>query len=160
MTKKVCRACIVWVTNNRDEPRKTAGLNNFQKPQLQSILLLFSFEHPCLGPFVLGSLSKGIYETRTATGREHFTCRDGGVSKIFILIISNGEEILSTINVVEWSQVERENRSLPVAVRVSKTRELKLPNIFCFIRTSLQCSKYLFLCFAWFGCQLPVTVCG
>ena len=35
--------------------------------------------------------------------------------------------MLSNVNVVVCRQVKRENRSLPVAVRVSKTRVLKLP---------------------------------
>ena len=43
---------------------------------------------------------EGVFETRTATGREHFACLDSGVSQIFILIISNGEKILSNVNVV------------------------------------------------------------
>ena len=42
----------------------------------------------------------------------------------------NGEKILSNVNVVVWGQVtsKSENRQLPVAVRVSNTRVLKLPN--------------------------------
>ena len=48
----------------------------------------------------LGSLSTRVFETRTATGREHFTCQDSGVSQIFVLIISNGEKILSNVNLV------------------------------------------------------------
>ena len=48
----------------------------------------------------LGSLSTRVFETRTATGREHFTCQDSGVSQIFVLIFSNGEKILSNVNVV------------------------------------------------------------
>ena len=40
---------------------------------------------------ILGSLSTRVFETRTATGREHFACQDSGVSQIFIRIISNGE---------------------------------------------------------------------
>ena len=40
-----------------------------------------------------------IFETRTATGREHFACQDRIVSQVFILIISNGETILSNVNV-------------------------------------------------------------
>ena len=79
------------------------------------------------GSSSIGSLSMRVFKTRTPTGREHFKCQDNGVSHIFILIISNGEKILSNINVVEWRQVKRENGSLPVAVRVSKTRVLKLP---------------------------------
>ena len=37
---------------------------------------------------------------RTATGREHIACQDSGISQIFILIISNEEKILSSVNVV------------------------------------------------------------
>ena len=75
----------------------------------------------------IGSLSTRVFETRTATGREHFACQDSGISQIFILIISNGEKIVSNVNVVVWIQIKRENGSLPVVVRVSKTRVLKLP---------------------------------
>ena len=48
----------------------------------------------------LGSLSTRVFETRTATGREHFACQDSVVSHIFIPIISNGEKILSNLSVV------------------------------------------------------------
>ena len=41
-----------------------------------------------------------VLETRTATGKEHFVSEVSGVSQIFILIISNGEKILSNVNVV------------------------------------------------------------
>ena len=42
-----------------------------------------------------------VFETRTATGREIFlACQDSDVSQIFILIISDGEKILSNINAV------------------------------------------------------------
>ena len=49
---------------------------------------------------IFGSLSRRVFETRTATGREHFACQDSDLSKIFILTISNGGKILSNINVV------------------------------------------------------------
>ena len=49
---------------------------------------------------IIGSLSTRVFETRTATGRENFAYQDSGVSQIFILIISNGEKILSNVNVV------------------------------------------------------------
>ena len=49
---------------------------------------------------ILGSLSLRVFDTRTATGREHFVFQDSGVSHIFILIISNGEKILCNVNVV------------------------------------------------------------
>ena len=41
-----------------------------------------------------------VFETRMATGKEHFVSQDSGVSRIFVLIISNGEKILSNVNVV------------------------------------------------------------
>ena len=42
-----------------------------------------------------------LFETQTATGKEHFVSQDSGVSQIFILIISSGEKILSKyVNVV------------------------------------------------------------
>ena len=76
---------------------------------------------------ILWSLSTRVFETRTATGIGHFSSKDSGVSQIFIRIVSNGEKILGNVNVVVWRQVKRENSSLLVAVRVSKTRVLKLP---------------------------------
>ena len=76
---------------------------------------------------ILGSLSTRVFETWTATGREHFACQNSGVSQICILIIFKREKILCNINVVVRRQVKRENNSIPVAVRVSKTRVLKLP---------------------------------
>ena len=45
--------------------------------------------------FDIGILSTRVFETRTATGREHFACHDSDVSQIFVIIISNGEKILS-----------------------------------------------------------------
>ena len=43
-----------------------------------------------------------------------------------MLLVSNGEKILSNLNMVVRGKVKSENRSLPVTVRVSKTRVLKL----------------------------------
>ena len=48
----------------------------------------------------IGSLSTRVSETRTATGRGHFSCQDSCVSQIFTLIISNGKKILRNPNVV------------------------------------------------------------
>ena len=47
---------------------------------------------------------------------------------LYILPISNGEKILSKVNVVVWGQVKSENSSLSFAVLTSKTRVLKFPN--------------------------------
>ena len=47
-----------------------------------------------------GSLSTFVFEMQMAIGRKHFTCQDGIVSQIFIVLTSNGERILSNVNVV------------------------------------------------------------
>ena len=49
---------------------------------------------------LVGSLSTRVFETRTATGREHSVCQDSGVYHIFILIIHNREKVLSIVNVM------------------------------------------------------------
>ena len=46
------------------------------------------------------SLSTRVFETRTATGRQHFARQDNGASQIFMLIISNGEKILNSVILV------------------------------------------------------------
>ena len=51
------------------------------------------------------------------------------ISQIFMLLISNGEMILSNVNLLVRGQVKIENSSFPVAVRDSKTRVLKFPNV-------------------------------
>ena len=108
-THVIRRPC--WYQNNRKMYLKVSIIteSNFQRT---------------FAP-LLGSLSNRQPET----GRERFVCHDSGVSQIFILIISDGEKILSNVNVVVRRQVKRENGALPVAVRVSKTRVLKLPNV-------------------------------
>ena len=52
------------------------------------------------GTSEIGSLSSRVFETLAASGREHLACQDSGVSQIFILIIFDGEKILSFVNVV------------------------------------------------------------
>ena len=42
---------------------------------------------------ILRSLSTRVFETRTATGREHFDCQEGIFTRISILLVSNGEKI-------------------------------------------------------------------
>ena len=57
---------------------------------------------------------------RTATGREHFTCQDSGVSQIVILIISNGEKILSNVNVVVKTSKKGKQLSFGCRPRLKK----------------------------------------
>ena len=54
----------------------------------------------CLWCRYLNFAKDRVVETRTATGRKNFACQDSGVSQIFILIISNGEKLLSNVKVV------------------------------------------------------------
>ena len=77
----------------------------------------------------LRSNRRELKHARDADGNRKRTFRVPGQCclQIFILIISNGEKILSNGNVFVGRQVKRENSSLPLAVRVSKTRVLKLP---------------------------------
>ena len=88
----------------------------------------------------LGSLSKHVFETRTTTGRGHLAYQDDSVSQIFIPSIFNGEKTLGDANGAVRRPVKRENSSFPVAVRVSKTRVLKLPII---ISTDHDYTKFL-----------------
>ena len=55
---------------------------------------------PAAGASLLGSLSTRVFETRMANGREHFSCLESIISQILILLVSNGEKILSNVNVV------------------------------------------------------------
>ena len=48
------------------------------------------------------------------------------MSQIFILLICNGEKILSDVNLAVRGQVKSENSSLLVVIRDSKTRVLRL----------------------------------
>ena len=76
----------------------------------------------------LGSLSKGVFERRTATGNETFS--------LFIRLSATTFVILSVSTLIETIYLKirshpmpkTEKRPLPVAVRPSKTPLLKLPN--------------------------------
>ena len=70
-------------------------------------------------------------------------CQDLIVSQIFILLISNGEKIISYVNLAVRGQVKSENKSLLVAVRASKTRLLKLPNVKLAIQSGGIRSRFL-----------------
>ena len=78
----------------------------------------------------MGSLRKRVFKTQTATGSQRFpllTCRH---TTTFILqsIFSSLETI--SIKIWETPLPWHVKCSLPVAVRVSKTPVLKLPNVF------------------------------
>ena len=77
----------------------------------------------------LGSLSNDVFERRTSTGSGLFSFFDGGFAQIFSQIASITVKKLRNTNFISSRHVKRENTSLPVDVRRSKTSLLKLPII-------------------------------
>ena len=75
----------------------------------------------------LGSLSSNVFERRTSTGSGLFSFFDGGFAQIFSQIASITVKKLRNTNFISSRHVKRENTSLPVDVRRSKTSLLKLP---------------------------------
>ena len=82
----------------------------------------------------IGSLSNNVFERRTSTGSGLFSFFDGGFAQIFSQIASITVKKLRNTNFISSRHVKRENTSLPVDVRGSKTSLLKLPN-------SLACTR-------------------
>ena len=80
------------------------------------------------GGLLLGSLSNNVFERRTSTGSSLFSFFDGGFAQIFGQIASITVKKLRKTNFISSRHVKRENTSLPVDVRGSKTSLLKLPN--------------------------------
>ena len=79
--------------------------------------------------YTIGSLSSNVFERRTSTGSGLFSNFDGGFAQIFSQIASITVKKLRNTNFISSRHVKRENTSLPVDVRRSKTSLLKLPNI-------------------------------
>ena len=78
---------------------------------------------------LLGSLSNNVFERRTSTGSDLFSFFDGGFAQIFSQIASIIVKKLRNTNFISSRHVKRENTSLPVDVRRSKTSLLKLPTV-------------------------------
>ena len=76
---------------------------------------------------ILGSLSNNVFERRTSTGSGLFSFFDGGFAQIFSQIASITVKKLRNTNFISSRHVKRENTSLLVDVRRSKTPLLKLP---------------------------------
>ena len=94
--------------------------------------------------FTIGSLSN-VFERRTSTGSGLFSFFDGGFAQIFSQIASITVKKLRNTNFISSRHVKRENTSLPVDVRRSKTSLLKLPNIQCTSFVVLDYSQGYFL---------------
>ena len=94
------------------------------------------------GSLILGSLSTRVFETRTATGSELFfllTCLDTTT-----FISPSIFPLLDTLSLKGWERPLswRAKYSLPVEVRVSKTRVLKLPIINSSRAYTFKISRY------------------
>ena len=76
---------------------------------------------------VIGSLSNNVFERRTSTGSGLFSFFDCGFAQIFSQIASITVKKLRNTNFISARHVKRENTSLPVDVRRTKTSLLKLP---------------------------------
>ena len=77
----------------------------------------------------IGSLSTRVFETRTATGSELFSLLTCPHTTTFTLLSIFSPLEISSIKIWRTIPSYPAKCSLPVAVRVSKTRVLKLPNI-------------------------------
>ena len=75
---------------------------------------------------LLGSLSKVVFERRTSPGSGLFSFFDGVFAQIFSQIASITVKKLRNTNFMSSRHVKRENASLPVDFRRSKTPLLKL----------------------------------
>ena len=73
--------------------------------------------------------SNNVFERRTSTGSGLFSFFDGGFAQIFSQIASMTVKKLRNTNFISSRHVKRENTSLPVDMRRSKTSLLKLPNV-------------------------------
>ena len=75
---------------------------------------------------LLGSLSKVVFERRTSTGSGLFSSFDGVFAQIFSQIAFITVKKLRNTNFISSRHVKRENATLPVDVRRSKTPLLEL----------------------------------
>ena len=95
----------------------------------------------------IGSLSNNVFERRTSTGSGLFSFFDGGFAQSFCQIASITVKKLRNTNFISSRHVKRENTSLPVDVRRSKTLLVKLPNV--------SAETYMSLCGAKYRSRMP-----
>ena len=77
----------------------------------------------------LGCLSSDVFERRTSTESGLLALLSCNFDHIFGQIVSIRVKTLSNTNMVASRLIKREQGSLPVDVRRSKTSLLKLPNL-------------------------------
>ena len=83
----------------------------------------------CVWIHLVGSLSTRVFDTRTATGSKLFSLLTCFYTTTFTLLSIFSPLQMISIKIWETPLSWHAKCSLPVAVRVSKTRVLKLPNI-------------------------------
>ena len=103
-----------------------------RKKKRQHISKLYTLNFPVLSistelVTLIGSLSNNIFERRTLTGSGLFSFFDGSFAQIFSQIASITVKKLRNTNFISSRHIKRENNSVPVDVRRSKTSLLKLP---------------------------------
>ena len=91
----------------------------------------------------LGSLSSDVFERRTSTGNWLFAHLSRDFEQIFGQIVSVRIKTLGNTNTVASRLTKRENGSLPVDVRRSKTSLLKLPTATSPLRATEQKINWL-----------------
>ena len=112
------------------------------------VVLFYSLRHSESLGLTLGSLSSNVFERRTSTGSGLFSFFDGGFAQICSQIASITVKKLRNTNFISSRHVKRENTSLPVDVRRSKTSLLKLPILAprteTYFRSSLLSTRKVF----------------
>ena len=112
------------------------------------VVLFYSLRHSESLGLTLGSLSSNVFERRTSTGSGLFSFFDGGFAQIFSQIASITVKKRRNTNLISSRHVKRENTSLPVDVRRSKTSLLKLPILAprteTYFRSSLLSTRKVF----------------
>ena len=122
------RTSAVRLFNNRSQKTSKCGKNisdTLGYRLVRHFLFLPHFNVIC---DLLGSLSTRVFETRTATGSELFSLLTCPHTTTFTLLSMFSPLEMNSIKIWETIRSKNANCSLPVAVRVSKTRVLKLPN--------------------------------
>ena len=115
---------ITWCVNLKDSTRN--GTERIH-PWLTTLLVSHAFLLLSIFFVVIWSLSTRVFEVRTANGDELFSLLAGSHTTTFTLLSIFSPSAIGSIKSWETIRSWHAKCSLPVAVRVSKTRVFKLP---------------------------------
>ena len=115
---------ITWCVNLKDSTRN--GTERIH-PLLTTLLVSHAFLLLSIFFVVIWSLSTRVFEVRTANGDELFSLLAGFHTTTFTLLSIFSPSAIGSIKSRETIRSWHAKCSLPVAVRVSKTRVFKLP---------------------------------